>query len=178
MSVLIEGISIVIRADRVISGFTTWENFVGWVPNKTLCSDNELVRIGFMSPIDVRAVVSDLEARGIKYLVNGLPKDLTVVDQINGLSRPCDWIEVGRMPLDGDESKIIMAARLQNSQCPHLVCPTGWKYEGSLTSNHKFIPSSEIERSFSSAFDAQSGVRTFVDHEGEKWFLGRTDRPK
>ena len=49
MPVLTEGTSVVIRADRLIEKFPGgWDEFKKGVPNKTLCADNELVRVGFM----------------------------------------------------------------------------------------------------------------------------------
>ena len=54
MAVLVEGISAIVRADR-LEGFETWEAFKEIVPNGTLCADGELVRVGFMSPDEASA---------------------------------------------------------------------------------------------------------------------------
>lgn len=54
MSVLIEAISIVIRADELLKKLPGgWDVFKGIVLNQTLCADNEIVRVGFMTPQDV-----------------------------------------------------------------------------------------------------------------------------
>lgn len=48
MAVLIEANSVVIRADRLLSVIGSWEAFKQQIPNRTLCADGELVRVGFM----------------------------------------------------------------------------------------------------------------------------------
>ena len=71
MTVLVEGISVVVRAsalDRYPGG---WSAFKAAVPNQTLCADGELIRVGFMHPADVQAYVSELEQLGLRYLVDG-----------------------------------------------------------------------------------------------------------
>ena len=75
MAVLIEGISVVIKFDRISAALSTWGSFVDWVPNRTMCSDNELVRIGFMSPADVAATIADLEKKGLRYLSDSACKE-------------------------------------------------------------------------------------------------------
>jgi hypothetical protein len=53
MAVLIEAISVVIRADTLLKKFPGgWGAFKLIVPNQTLCADNEIVRVGFMAPQD------------------------------------------------------------------------------------------------------------------------------
>src|SRR4051812_598212 len=103
MAVLIEGISVVIRADRLLDAFANdWNAFKAIVPNMTLCSDNELIRVGFMVPADVKAFIDRLSTHGLRYIVEGAACDLVVVDQLRGPLAKCDWIEFGHMNLDGD----------------------------------------------------------------------------
>jgi len=80
--------------------------------------------------------------------------------------------------LGDDGTKQIMTARLANSSCEKLALPDGWKFEGSLTSNHRFIPTVDIERSFAKVEETHLGVRTFTDHTGKKWFMGKTNDPR
>jgi hypothetical protein len=177
MAVLIEGISVIIRADRVEPPFPTWQDFVNWVPNQTLCCDKELARIGFMSPVDVHACIAELETKGLRYLMDGRAVDMAVVDQLRGLCCPCDWLEVGTIPLDNDDSKPVGAARLVGSANRVFMRPDGWVYEKSLTTDHKFVPTKDIERAFASATPPKNGLRTFTDHDGKQWFIGRTSSP-
>lgn len=54
MAVLIEAISVVVRKDAIEKRFPGgWDSFLDEIPNNTLCTDGELVRVGFMSPQDV-----------------------------------------------------------------------------------------------------------------------------
>ncbi len=178
MTVIIEGISIVIRAKSLAVGFSNWQSFLDWVPNKTLCCDGELARIGFMSPSDVSSSVSNLEHRGIRYLVDRQSLDIAVVDQLHGLCCSCDWLEVGTMPYNGDEAKPIMAAKLIGGKNNLLMLPDNWDYRSSLTMNYRFIPTPEIEHSFADIDDSIPGQRAFIDFDGKKWFMNRTNIPK
>ncbi len=100
MAVLIEAISIVIRADALIAAYPGgWDSYVRDVPNATMCADNELVRIGFMSPVDAESYIKTLSTYGLEFLVDGKARDLAVVDQLKGPLAPCDWIECGHINL-------------------------------------------------------------------------------
>jgi hypothetical protein len=96
MAILIEAISVVVRMETLHERFPSgWEGFRTLVPNSTLCSDNELGRVGFMVPADVEAFVKKLEAEGLAYVVNGDAQDLVVIDQLRGPMAKCGWIEFG-----------------------------------------------------------------------------------
>jgi len=61
MAVLVEGISIILKASAITDKYPGgWESFKAEVPNQTLCADGELIRIGFMSPDDVKGFIDDL----------------------------------------------------------------------------------------------------------------------
>ena len=51
-----------------------WENFKAEILNDTLCADGELIRIGFMTPNDVKAFIGDLEHHDIIYLEDKVKK--------------------------------------------------------------------------------------------------------
>ena len=54
MAVLCEAISVVVRRDAIDKYFKGgWIKFVDDVPNSTMCTDGELVRVGFMTPNSV-----------------------------------------------------------------------------------------------------------------------------
>lgn len=68
MAVLIEGISVVLRADRLLEAWhQDWDAFVQSVPNKTLCADGELARVGFMTPDNTKLYIEALRGRGLTY---------------------------------------------------------------------------------------------------------------
>ena len=62
MAVLCEAISVVVRRDSIDIYFKGgWVKFQENVPNSTICSDGELVRIGFMDPDSVQKYIEFLE---------------------------------------------------------------------------------------------------------------------
>lgn len=70
MTVLIEAISVVIRADRLLDVYPGgWDAFRNDVPNATMCADNELVRVGFMTPQDVEDYVGKLSDIGLTDMI-------------------------------------------------------------------------------------------------------------
>ena len=141
MAVLIEAISVVIRADALLRAFGDFDRFKRIVPNDTLCADNELVRVGFMHPADVEKFVGQLEAKGLRYLEDGQAIDLVVADQQSGFAAPCDWAMCGKISLDGDPSKRIAACMLNGSSLKQVIMPEDWTFENSLSQSFGFVPS-------------------------------------
>ena len=100
MAVLVEGLSAIIRVHAIHERFPGgWKAFVSKVPNQTLCSDNELARVGFMTPDDCKGFVDHLESVGIIFRQDGHTQDVVVADQMRGLTVPCDWAEFGQIEL-------------------------------------------------------------------------------
>lgn len=175
MAVLAEGISVVIRCDRLLAAFEgDWDSFKAIVPNTTLCADNELVRVGFMVPADVKDFVDRLAGRGLIYFANGAAQDLVVVDQMRGPMARCDWIEFGQINLGGDPTQRVAACRLVGSTQSVVIMPEGWVFEESLSASFGFVPNEQLEKSL-----------TFVRHHdgmevyhnrltGKEVFVGRT----
>ena len=96
MAVLIEAISVVVKRSSVDEKFNGgWQAFADDVPNDTLCADDEIVRVGFMSPADVESYVQHLESLGLTYVRDNMAQDMVVVDQQRGLAISCDWAETG-----------------------------------------------------------------------------------
>lgn len=179
MAVLAEGISVVIRCDRLLAAFDNdWHAFKAIVPNRTLCADNELVRVGFMAPADVEGFVDLLRGRGLTYLVDGFAKDLVVVDQLRGPLVRCDWIEFGRISLDGDPNKKVAACRLAGSSQSVVVMPEGWRFEQSLSVSFGFVPNEHVDKSLRFV-RRQDGLDVYKNAlTGREVFIGRTGRGK
>jgi hypothetical protein len=179
LAVLAEAISVVIRCDRLLPVFDNdWNAFKAIVPNQTLCLDNELVRVGFMSPVDVEGFVDILRGRGLTYLVDGVAKDLVVVDQLRGPHARCDWIEFGRIRLDGDPNKKVAACRLEGSIQSVVIMPEGWTFEQSLSASFGFVPNEHVDKSLrfvrqEGGFDIYQNALT-----GREVFIGRTGLEK
>lgn len=174
MTVLVEGISVVIRAsalDRFPGG---WIAFKATVPNRTLCADSELIRVGFMHPADVESYVRELEQLGLRYLVDGAAQDIVVVDQLHGFAVPCEWAEAGHVEVS--PGRRVAACRLKDSDVPQLVTPDGWTWETSLSASFGFVPS-----------DAESSLIKVSEKDGKEEYtspltegpvyVGRTKKP-
>lgn len=131
MAVLVEALSVVIKATRIDEAYPGgWEAFAAEAPNDTLCSDGSVVRLGFMTPADVRACIRGLEARGLVHLTDGRAEDIVVVDQRTGPVDRCDWIQFGKMRGDrGDVS----VCRLAGTGDETFVTPANWTFENSLS---------------------------------------------
>ena len=145
MAVLIEAISVVIKATTIVERYPGgWEAFEADPPNRTLCADGELIRVGFMTPDDVRAFVDTLAIHGIKYKEDGKAVDLVVADQQSGLLFSCDWAECVRGRLERDNHKIVMACHLTGSKIEELVTPDGWDYDSSLSAEFGFVETGRV----------------------------------
>jgi hypothetical protein len=136
MAVLVEAISVIVRLEAINSKFFGgWPEFVNCVPNRTMCTDGELVRVGFMVPSDVETFVNLLESLGLVFLRNDCAIDLAVVDQMTGPTRPADWLEFGQLSLNGNGNKVaacwlvVGAGFRLSAQAMPLATPEGWTYE-------------------------------------------------
>jgi hypothetical protein len=138
MAVLVEAISVIVRLDAIETKVPSgWAGFAELVPNQTLCSDGELVRVGFMHPDDVKVFVETLEGKGLRYLSDGKAVDLVVVDQQRGPLAWAEWLEFGVVPLNPNNVRV-QGCRLAESKIDHLVTPPGWSYEESLSRSFGF----------------------------------------
>ena len=62
MAVLVEATSVIVRREKLEAAYPGgWAGFVADCPNKTLCADRHLARIGFMSPVDVEGLVRHVQ---------------------------------------------------------------------------------------------------------------------
>ena len=137
MAVLIEAISVVIRMDR-LTPFESWEAFKSIVPNKTLCADTELARVGFTSPAEVGEFVEALRSYGLKFSETGSAEDIVICDQQKGFTTHCAWAEFGFIDLDNDPKKRTAVARLLGSTVDTVATPIGWSWDQSLTRDFIF----------------------------------------
>lgn len=139
MAVLIEANSVIIRAQALIARFAGgWVAFKERVPNQTLCTDNEIVRVGFVRPEDVEAFIGMLERNGLTHLREGEAVDFAVAVQQRGIDWRCSWLELGHVDLGNDPRRRIAACRLPGSASRQLVTPPGWEFEGSLSQLYGF----------------------------------------
>ena len=177
MAVLIEGNSVVIRADAINTKFKGgWNAFKDLVPNQTMCADNELVRVGFMSPSDVEAFIKKLERNGLDFLRGSDAVDIAVADQLRGLSSPASWLEFGHISLGGDPSRTIAACRFTNGAVTKVVMPPDWSFEGSLSQTYGFVPSEHTDKSLR-YLRHENGLDVYLNLVTKKEvYIGRTDK--
>lgn len=154
MAVLIEGVSVVVRMARIVDRYPGgWQAFRDDCPNGTLCSDASLARVGFMSTGEADEFIGQLTAMGLVHLDGAVPVDIAIVDQMVGPAVPCDWIEVGKVTIDGN---LIGACWMKGDQRHRLMLPDGWDYENSLTRLGGFVPAAQEARRME-----------FLRHEGD-----------
>lgn len=157
MAVLVEGISLVIRRSSLSRLFLGgWQRFLATVPNETLCFDEDLARVGFMSPGDVEGFVYQLEDEGLTFISDDRAVDMTVVDQLRGPTVNTDWLEYARLPLGKTGNRVAACWLFEGKRfapgMPHITdsaltiaTPVGWVYEESLSSNFKFADDNDLQ---------------------------------
>lgn len=155
MAVLVEAISVIVRRLAIDERFKGgWSAFQHTIPNATGCYDDELARVGFMTPSDVEAFISVLEAGGLIFRRDGQAVDIAVVDQLRGPSVPAPWLEVGRIEIFNPPIKVC-ACWPAGQKLDGIAMPVGWKFEGSLSDRPGF------------AAEGTEGDRLkFLRHEG------------
>ena len=111
MAVICEALSVIVRRDSIESYHQGgWDNFLLKMPNKTYCWDDELVRVGFMTPDAVGKYIELLQSNGLQFnqMIDSNAEireidDIIVVDQIRGPTLECNWIEFGQLPFGEDK---------------------------------------------------------------------------
>ena len=175
MAVLVEGISVIVRADAILEKFP--DGFAGFkkvVPNETLCADDELARIGFMTPADVEAFVKKLELSGLIYSRHGQAIDINIVDQIRGIAMPCNWLAFGHTYLQRNRQKKVAACQLADSKSEEVIMPDGWVFDGSLSQTYGFVPNEQASKSLR-FLRHEDGLDVFLNLvTNDEVYVGRT----
>jgi len=185
MAVLVEGISVIVRRDAIDARFSGGSHqFLSIVTNNSQCSDEDLVRVGFMSPIDVEAFVRRLEKGGLTFVRDGQAVDIAIVDQTRGPTMPAEWLEFARLSFGGTENKVaacwlfdeprITFEIHMSSKEMTLATPDGWTYEDSLSANFKFVENEEMQEKLK-FLRREGGLDVYLDHStGQEVYIGRT----
>jgi hypothetical protein len=175
MPVIVEGISVVTRSDAIASKLQDGtKGFLAFVPNQTYCSDEELTRVGFMTPMDTEAFVRRLTSAGLIHLKDGAAIDIVVVDQLTGPLSSCSWIEYGQIAIDSARTQRVAVCRLKGSGSNRVVMPSGWTFEKSLSNSHKFVPTEQVATTMK-FLRHENGVDVYLDLvTGKEKYVGRT----
>lgn len=176
MAVLVEAISVVVRLDAIDARFVGgWAAFLASAPNRTLCADADLARVGFMAPQDVLAYVTELEAGGLVCLCKGEAQDLAVLDQLHGPTVNAPWLDFGTIDVDEFKGRV-GACRLLGSIDEQVAAPIGWKFQGSMSERGGIVANEDADGRMK-FLRADNSVDVFLDKStGEEVYLGRTSR--
>jgi hypothetical protein len=140
MAVVVGAISVIIRVEAVKKSFFGGvANFVKLIPNKTMCSDGLLCRVGFMALEDAEFFINQMFANGLAETADESVEnqEIAIATQNSGLLFPCAWIEVAEVNLLNEEGAVLVASLKGVAPLP-LAVPVGWTYEDhkSVTTIH------------------------------------------
>jgi tetratricopeptide (TPR) repeat protein len=168
MSVLIEGISVVVREATVAQKYKGGlGQYARDCPNNTLCVDEHLARVGFLAPDDVQHYVQTLEKHNFVFATDDEFADIAIVDQIHGLTKKCRWLQFFRHP-DG-----YSFCWQTGTEPGKLSVPVGWRLENSLSKQFQFVPTEQVFQKLQ-FLRHEKGLDVFLDKEtGEIVYMGR-----
>lgn len=107
MAVLVEGLSVIVRRDAITARYPGgWPAFLDTAPNDTLCFDDDLACVGFMTPVDVGEYVGQLQSGGLTFLRDRAAVDMAVVDQMEGPTAQIHWLEFTHVTLASTDNKV------------------------------------------------------------------------
>ena len=185
MAVLVEAISVVVRRDAIAERYPGgWRAFLEIVPNATICADDDLVRVGFMSPTDVESFIKRLEHGGLTFIQDKKAIDIAVVDQMRGPTTPAQWLEFSHLAFGDKEQRVaacwlfegprIAAGIHMSSKQMNLATPEGWRYEDSLSAKSTFVPNEQANERLK-LLRHDDGQDVYLDlGTGKEVYVGRT----
>lgn len=133
MPVLIEGVCILVRLQSVMNRYRGGADaLLRSTVFDSACSDEHLVRLGFLTTDGAFACAENLGHHGIRPESN----DVAVVDQQDGFLTPCDWAELGNVGWDGDRRHIVVGCRLVGDSSLRMSVPEDWHFNGSLSQQY------------------------------------------
>jgi tetratricopeptide (TPR) repeat protein len=167
MAVLIEGYSVVVRNSTIAARYPDGvEGYERDCPNGSFCSDAHLSRVGFMVQRDADYFVAGLAAKGLTPYRNDAAEDVALLDAVEGLVLPCDWLEVGRY-------RGVTLAWLAGSEPGDLHAPAGWDFESAMV----YMPAHEARERLE-FLRSEDDVDVYQDRAtGKEYYIGRTEHP-
>ena len=176
MAVLAEAISVIVCCQTIETRYPGgWDSYVKDAPNKTLCNDEHLARVGFMAPYDVGRFVSRLERSGFEFVRDGKAIDVCVVDQVQGPTARCDWLEYLHMDICGDGETICVAVcRAAGDQGNDVFTSESWNIRDCISRNYQFIPTENVKERLE-LIRHENGQDVFRERaSGKEFYMGRT----
>ena len=104
MAVFCDFISIIIRRDSIDKYFPGgWTRFVLELPNYSMATDGEVVRVGFMNPTDTLIYLDFLKGEGLQYRQSSTREidDIADLDRFNGHYEKRQWLDFGDREFKG-----------------------------------------------------------------------------
>jgi len=137
MAVLIEGISVVVRCDSIISKHAGGvASFSAGVPSGSMRADGELAAVTFLNPAEAESYVRILEVSGLRHKNE---RGAVVVDQREGFCHTCGWADFGHTEWNAENGKVIAVCALNADAPQPVVVPQGWTFETSLSASHTYF---------------------------------------
>jgi hypothetical protein len=138
MAVLIEGYSIVINkaeATKKADALSLLSSVDTVLHPMAVCSDNDLLRIGFIDLKQAKEFVAILEGGGLVYKsADGSEEratDMVMVTQFGELDVACSWLSIQFSKLK-DNTLICLATFNDSKSVKEVAFPKGWTLELSL----------------------------------------------
>lgn len=162
MAVLIEAVSVVIRIETIADKYPGGlEQYIKDFPNRTLCMDEDIVRVGFMDSNDAGEFIDSLVSLGFRFVTDEQFDEIAVVIQFEGLGLPCDWLDYINVVIFKGDIRVSMC-KLKGKPLGKLAFPCGWDYETSL-SKHTLSMSSDDSDSRMIFLRHENGVDYYLD---------------
>ncbi len=153
MAVLIEMISIIIKRDSIEKNLPSnqYLTLMDYVLQNPSCMDEDILCIHMNGPILTSNFVDFSKECDLDW-----GEDFIIVDQNNGPTTNCEWIQFTHIGADEpmaigvffDEPKDFGDALyiyLKDKDTFRVAVPQAWKYEGSMSQGHKVIPIEDME---------------------------------
>lgn len=141
MAVLIEGYSVLINkanAAQKADALSLLNSVESTLHPMAICSDSQLLRVGFMDLKQANEFVAILEAAGLVYKVTDkkvaeteLAQDMVMVTQFGELDVVCPWLKIQFTKLK-DNTLICLASVNGAEPVKGVAFPKGWTLELSL----------------------------------------------
>ena len=182
MSVLAEALSVIVLCSSIEKKVRGgWSTFMAIVPNNTLCTDQEIARVGFMTAYDVHVFIGELEKLGLIYLENEVSVDDCVFDQFTGPWATVMWLMGGPATYDevGGEITICALDKAGQFVLPafyELALPANWKYAQSMSSIRTNLSVDEFSERMK-YIRTDNGMEVYLDDvDKTEVYIGRTSK--
>ena len=167
MAVLIECMNVVVKCEpaaRLYPG--GMDGLEKDCPNKTFCSDGLVARVGFMSIIDARRYIVELQRYGLTYCLKDECVDIALVSVEHGFEHDCHWLCVDQ------HEKGYCFAWMAGKEPGEVAAPLNSDLEHYEKVN--YLSEEEFKEKFE-LLGEEDGVCRYIDrHSGEIMYVGRT----